>query len=519
MPTAHGDNFQNHLLKLLAQVEQHSLSEVENLRRSLESLHAENARLKDQLSTGQLDQTQGSDRSEVTAVIREAGADNHPAATPPARGSSLLFDDRRSEEPASILETNTREKLRVFRERQTTRASGPQQFYKTSGVLQRVVRAMAFEYGTLLLVVMNALWIAIDMDLNGKPLLDSPVWFQVVEHLFVVVFTAEMIVRFFAFEHLWKVALDKWFIFDLTLVLMMIVETWVVTIYSLIFHTNDHPELGIISALRICRLLRVVRVARLCRVVPELKTMVSGMMVGIRSVLITSTILLAITYTFAILLRQLGASKSWGDAYFSNVPLSIYTLLVSAMLPDNAALMDEMGQETWYCAAIYFGFLLITAITVMNMLIGLLCEDIFRVSHEEKELRIIDAMTEKLLQMLVTIDKDFDGNVSKAEFESMLSDEKAVRILHDTGVDVLGLVGQADFIFGWQENGQLPFERFREEVLQFRSTNYSTLGSITGLRRYLEHGLGDIAAKLVSLELRLPPTSKTDTQDHPSVAV
>jgi len=349
---------------------------------------------------------------------------------------------------------------------------------------------------------LNAFWIAVDLDYNGNPLMESPVEFQVVEHAFIVVFTAEMLLRFMAFEQKWDAFLDRWFVFDAILVLIMIVESWVLLAVVLITDSSTMGGLGVFSTLRMLRLLRLGRLTRLVALLPELRTMLAGMLAGIRSVLITAIILLSMTYIFAIILRQMGSSTSWGKDHFHSVPGSVYTLLVESMLPDNGELLGSIGRESWFCAVVYFVFLLLSAITVMNMLIGILCEVVGQVSTEEKERQQLEMMSKKLQAVLRSIDKNYDGLVSRPEFESMIGNMEARQALMDVGVDIQALIEDADFVFS-QKGPQMTFEDFREEVLTFRSTLPAVTRTIMHMRRALLARELDVRDRILAFDDKL----------------
>lgn len=384
----------------------------------------------------------------------------------------------------------------IISRKKTTAVSG--RFYKNRGWAQCVVRSSAFQYATLVMVLCNALWVAVDLDVNGQPLLASPPFFQGVEHFFVSVFTVEMVLRFLAFKRSLDVCNDPWFIFDLVLVSAMVVESWLVSLVVLSFHktTENMTTLGTLSALRNFRLVRVARVAQLARFVPELQTMTNSMLAGMRAIGMMVAILLILTYGVAILMRQLGSSTGWGDEYFGNVPQAVYSLLVYTILPEHAALVERISDETWYCSLIYLLFVLFTVVMLMNMLVAFLCDVIFRESSAEKDLRNLEIMSEKLLSTFQSIGLNTFDLLSKEQFTEILTNEDAVGILAEVGVDVVALADESDFIFGTHRRPFMTFDSFKEEVLKFRSTNHATLGSITATRRFLRSGLGELSEKM-----------------------
>ena len=92
-------------------------------------------------------------------------------------------------------------------------------YYHDEGIFQQIARSLVFDYLSLTVVCLNAIWIAIDADLNDAAVItNSPPIFIVVENLFCTYFFAEVLIRFMAFEEKYRALRDRWFVFDSTLV-------------------------------------------------------------------------------------------------------------------------------------------------------------------------------------------------------------------------------------------------------------------------------------------------------------
>merc|ERR1719506_3591226 len=100
-------------------------------------------------------------------------------------------------------------------------------------------------------------------------------------------------------------------------------------------------------------------------------------------------------------------------------------------------------------AAIFYLFVLLSALTVMNMLIGVLCEVVSAVSETEKESLTVQFVKETLQEVMKHsgLDEDGDGEISKDEFCKILEIPKACALLAEVGVDVMGLIDITDFLF------------------------------------------------------------------------
>merc|ERR1712008_252636 len=80
---------------------------------------------------------------------------------------------------------------------------------------------------------------------------------------------------------------------------------------------------------------------------------------------------------------------------------------------------------------------------------------------------------------------DDDGNqkISKAEFQALLVNPKTAKMVQEVGVDVVGLVDFADFIF--KDGVELSFSEFMALVLQLRGSNTATVKDIVDLRKFI----------------------------------
>lgn len=380
------------------------------------------------------------------------------------------------------------------------------QYYRTTGFPQWIARHPRFEHVTLSVIALNALWIWIDTDLNpGDMLLQSPPIFQIAEYAFCMYFTYEWTVRFLAFERKANCLRDGWFVFDSLLVATMVLETWILTTFFLALFIvsgdtgGDLSDASILRVARLLRLSRMARMARLLRALPELLILIKGMVAALRSVCFALGLLLSILYVFGIAFTQLCEGTSL-EPRFSTVMTSMHTLLVYGALMDEVSFLIELIQEESVFLLIFFYcFILLAALTVMNMLIGVICEMVLNVGERERECSTVVYVTEKLQQLMDTcgVDENDDMLISKQEFLNMLTNNrKATTILRDVGVDVVGLVDVVDTIFtldaedeeeNLDENHekQLTFDEFVKVVLDLRGTKTSRVKDVMNLRKHI----------------------------------
>merc|ERR1719324_382949 len=114
--------------------------------------------------------------------------------------------------------------------------------------------------------------------------------------------------------------------------------------------------------------------------------------------------------------------------------------MLEGMMPDNGSLMTALGEERWYLGVLFFAFIFLGALTIMNMLIGILCDVVSGVSDQEKEELETQLLSDELHACLKVLDDNYDGMVSKAEVFGILHHPSAVKSLQNSGVDVFGLM-------------------------------------------------------------------------------
>jgi len=278
----------------------------------------------------------------------------------------------------------------------------------------------------------------------------------------------------------------------------MVSETWVMNIVLLSAGVSGGSGLANASVMRMARmlrLLRMARVARLCKAMPELLILVKAMVASIRSCFFVFLLLAMMLYIFGIFFRQLTAGTPAGEAYFTSVLSSMHTLWLDGTLLDNTSqIVDALWEEGIALVLIFYVFVLLSALTLMNMLVGVLVEVVSAVAATEREGLTVSFVKAKLLEIIERsgCDENHDGEISKEEFKRLLDYPQACQAFMDIGVDVFCLIDNIDYIFSddpdsFAEDREklLSFEEFMELVLELRGSNTATVKDIIELRKFL----------------------------------
>ncbi|CAE8635344.1 unnamed protein product [Polarella glacialis] len=246
-------------------------------------------------------------------------------------------------------------------------------FYHQEGYMQQIARIDWFNYLTLLVISMNAVCIGVSEEWNNADtLLESDLVFQIFDHFFCGSFTLELIVRFCAFRHKCDSLRDNWFRFDALLVLLSIFDTWLMT--AILAITN--AQTVALPPLKLLRLLRLSRLVRLVRCLPELLTLINGIRNGARAVGSSLLLVAILTYMFGIVMHMFLSSNEELADKFGTLALCMWTPLLDGTLTaeTKGTLECLLSEEEYAMVFIFLFFVFLSCLTVMNMLIGVLCE-------------------------------------------------------------------------------------------------------------------------------------------------
>jgi hypothetical protein len=328
--------------------------------------------------------------------------------------------------------------------------------YRDVGVLSRIAKSSIFDNGTLAIISVNAGWIGMNTFRSfndAEDLTTAPFIVQIGENIFCIYFTIEVFIRWFAYKHKLKGFLDAWLMFDSFLVFFMVAETWFMPLLL-----PGASGAGL-SVLRLLRLARLTRMARLMRRVPELLTLLKGMVAAVRSVSSALLLLLLITYVFSIIFATvLGGDPTYYD-FWGTIPFSMYTLgVIGAVGDDSTAFMydpEAEGKDIWHehptMLWVFLAYFFLANFTVLNMLIGILCDVISDTQASEKMKAKVREVEDKISLVYDSIDVDGSGKISAHEFDMIKNLDEVQEALSDLGILPNQFIALRDTLFNVED--------------------------------------------------------------------
>lgn len=256
---------------------------------------------------------------------------------------------------------------------------------------------------------------------------------------------------------------------------MMVLETWVMAPIVALLSVGGGTGVPV-QPLRLLRLLRLTRMARLIRVLPELVTMTRGMKMASRAVCSSLVMVAIMVYTFAIVMNMAlkdedAINTALAPRDFMTIPRSMWTLLMDVTLMDNTGdvlskllFVSKPNCVTACCCFLFF--ILLSAITVMNMLIGVLCEVVSKVAQAEKDDAAVRVAKETILIDIKKFDNG-DGLITKSELGHVFADPQSWKVLKGLNIDRLFFLELQQMLFP-EEDSSVPIKVIMELLLMCR---------------------------------------------------
>jgi len=201
-----------------------------------------------------------------------------------------------------------------------------------------------------------------------------------------------------------------------------------------------------------------------------------GVKVASRAVGSALLMLVALIYVFGIILFII--LKTEEEALvahcFRKLGVTMWTLLIDGVFLDGIGLLSRalMDSNQYFSTFLLLLFVLLSALTVMNMLIGVLCEVVSQVASAEKEDIAIRMVKDNLLELLRELDEDGSGELSRNEVLEALKFPDVIETFESLRVDVHYLMEHLDMFF---EHGDLPIHRVLDMILMLRGDRAPTM--------------------------------------------
>eukprot|EP00930_Biecheleria_cincta_P101914 TRINITY_DN9355_c0_g2_i2.p1 TRINITY_DN9355_c0_g2~~TRINITY_DN9355_c0_g2_i2.p1 ORF type:complete len:577 (+),score=127.24 TRINITY_DN9355_c0_g2_i2:76-1806(+) len=293
---------------------------------------------------------------------------------------------------------------------------------------QDIVNSVWFDGAIGVVIVLSAANIGLELTLDVQG--QSTLGCRIFENIALLVYMAELGYRFYAYRI--KAFRDDWVKFDLFLVILGVINSWIIEPITLSIDDAESVEaLGPLMLLRTARLLRLAKTARLFSRVQDFWFLVRGFLNCATLIVYSFVVFFICIYMFACAGMELIAKnplnkvdpefQAQSDRYFSSLPKTLLTLMRFATLDNTAEVYAPLVEkDPWL--AIYF---VILSLVVSLILFNVLGAVIFGSAQDQTQKEADDTQKQRessftslinnMKEMFLRLDEDKSGQISRDE--------------------------------------------------------------------------------------------------------
>jgi hypothetical protein len=327
-----------------------------------------------------------------------------------------------------------------------------------------------------------------------------------IDYLIFLFFLFEMALRLVSFTDKRDAFRRDDFVFDFSITALMTVDAWIIPAFFRMLSLSG-TSAGSSSSFRVLRMFRLWRLARLGRLLrsyPTIIVLLHGMVRALRAVVSTCCLLFVVIYIFAVIFTHLLADVDESQHDFSTVPSSMVCLLARGIFADQSSLIYEMLDIHFFYFVLVMVYIILANLTLMNMLLGIVCQVVTRVAEAQSDASSIVEMRSKLKSTMEQMGLDQNACLGMDEFRKLFEEPAMVHALSEIGIDVIALVECAELLFD-NEDTEITYQEFVLDLVKFRGTLPCTVKDVMDIRMHLMSECRKLEHQL--RQQSLPPNS------------
>ncbi|CAK9056762.1 unnamed protein product [Durusdinium trenchii] len=328
-----------------------------------------------------------------------------------------------------------------------------------SSCLSKLVKHRLFESFFGVVVLTNAIFIGIDVDLSARET-SRPMALRVMQYIYAVLFTSELLLRLCAAGgHFLRTEDWAWNLLDVLVVLSSLWDV-AVDIISIVGTTSVESIAGVSSLksfriIRLTRLLRTVQFVRIFRFVIALRTLVTSILHTMKALVWALFLLLLIVYVFAVLFTQVisdyfengghmtGPELDAAQRYFGSLTDSVLALCLSISNGVSWELVlmpiKKLGTVWVLC---FLGYMSFTYFCVLNVVTAVFCQSAIE-SAQNDQITMMQAMLmnkeqhlQKIQLLFEQLGSDDSEVITLKIFEENINSPEVRAYFEALGLDV-----------------------------------------------------------------------------------
>jgi voltage-gated sodium channel len=307
---------------------------------------------------------------------------------------------------------------------------GAQRNFVISGL-----ESLKFQLALGVLISTNAITIGLESDAMAKN--QELDFLYNLEVFFSFAYTFEICVRIFGYGC--KIFKDLSFLFDLFLVALAIVDTFILS--TIAFPT----QLSSFMMLRMLRLFKLARILRLLKLFRSLWLLLTSIIDSLRLLVWCGILLTILLYFAGIFTTQVIGARISGDFWeeedqeylrlrFGSVDRSMYTLFECMVGGDLMSVARRVYKGLPWMWVFFVMYTCVAMIAILNVIVAVIVENTMQhtiaTNRENKRLEMEchhAALRQDLITLFKVADSTGDGTLSRDEWNDVLEDEEIMK--------------------------------------------------------------------------------------------
>jgi len=391
-------------------------------------------------------------------------------------------------------------------------------FHWLRAAIARIVNNERFDLGMTGVILINMIFVVVETDARAVASgLSDEVWIQPMAYIFLSVFILELAARIFVtrmsyFES--KLNIMDFCIVSLDIVSQVVNDVW-----------QTQPQLSVLNAFRVCRLLRVIRALSAFR---ELWLMLNGFASALKAMFWACTLILIVLLIFSVvgveLIRpyndELIAAGQYDDCEqcvlaFSSVKESFFTMFLMVFIGELwSDLAYPIVRQQPLIGIVFMTAFCIVQLGLLNLILTVIVDGAAQARADdldeqvEKKKQDCNVAREKLLQLCADMDNDESGELGLDELAAGYQDNvefASTLNLMDVGADDLEMVFE---ILDEDKSGTVTFTEFVDQLHKMKTQESHTL------LIFIKHHVNEIREKVTQQLSLVRDDLMTKMEDH-----
>mmetsp|Transcript_68220 Transcript_68220/g.134806 ORF Transcript_68220/g.134806 Transcript_68220/m.134806 type:complete len:526 (-) Transcript_68220:223-1800(-) len=276
-----------------------------------------------------------------------------------------------------------------------------------------------FDYFIAAVIIANSICIGFETSWELKDKNTSA--FEVLEHIFLVIYIIELSLRFIA--HGKACFHMEWVLFDMVFVAVGVLSLYIIAPIANSQGNSDAKDgLAGLLVLRMLRLFRLAKVFRLMVTFQVLWKLVCGLTGSIRTICYTFALIVLILYIFACIALEIitkvhrdsenEAVHTVVNSAFPDLPTTILSLLQFVTIDSISGMYFPLIMEQPWLVIYFIPFILLVSVSLMNLVTAVIVEGALEQGAADAEVKRKETEKQflKILPKLKAKFKDMDDN-------------------------------------------------------------------------------------------------------------